>query len=162
MGVVQPNNQAYELSAQLHPNCVVCSPTNPRGLGQVFALRSDDSITADVELDETLEGYEGCPHGGVTSALLDASMGYWLFAHGLAGVTAELNIRFRHPVRLGEPARAIAQLKRASHPHYVLEARLVQDGQVKAQATGTFLHKPELAERAKGNGDGRNSDYRPC
>jgi len=138
--VVQCGSQTGELSAQLHPNCIVCSPTNPRGLGQVFALRSDDSITADFELDETCEGY----------------------IHGLAGVTAELNVRFRHPIRLGEPATAIAQLKRASHPLYVLEARVVQDGQVKAQATGKFLHKPELVERTKGNGDGRDSNYRPC
>jgi uncharacterized protein (TIGR00369 family) len=128
----------------------------------VFALRSDNSITADFELDETYEGYIGYAHGGVTSALLDASMGHWLFVHSLAGVTAELSIRFRHPVRLGEPARAIAQLKRASHPLYILEARIVQDGQVKAQATGKFLHQPELVERAKGNGDGRDSNYRSC
>lgn len=85
--------------------------------------------------------------------MLDASMGHWLFAHGLAGVTAELNIRFRHPIRLGMPATAIAQLKRASHPLYILEARIVQDGQVKARATGKFIHKPELVERAHGDHD---------
>jgi len=154
ISVVRSDSPACELSAQLHPNCIVCSATNPRGLGQVFALRFDDSITTDFELDETCAGYRGCPHGGVASALLDASMGQWLFAHGLAGVTAELNIRFRHPIRLGEPARAIAQLTRASHPLYVLEARVVQNGQVKARATGKFVHKPELLEQIKDNGDG--------
>jgi uncharacterized protein (TIGR00369 family) len=117
-------------------------------------LRPDDSITADFDLDETCEGYRDSPHGGVTSALLDASMGHWMFAHGLAGVTAELNIRFRHPLRLGEPARAIAELTRASHPLYVLQARVVQNGQVKARATGKFIHKPELLEQTGDSGDG--------
>lgn len=153
MSVVRSDSQACELSAQLHPNCIVCSATNPRGLGQTFALRSDDSVRADFDLDETYEGYRGCPHGGVTSALLDGSMGHWLFAHGLAGVTAELNIRFRHPIRLGKPATAIAQLKTASHPLYVLEARVVQDGRVKAEATGKFIHKPELIQRTDGDCD---------
>jgi len=153
IGIVPSDGQAGDLPTQLHPNCIVCSPTNPRGFGQAFALRADDSVTADFDLDETCEGYQGCPHGGVTSALLDASMCHWLFAHGLAGVTAELNIRFRHPVQLGKPATAITQLKRASHPLYVLEARVVQDGQVKVQATGKFIHKPELVKRAHGDCD---------
>ncbi len=153
IGVVQSDDQVCNLPAQLHPNCIVCSPTNPRGLGQIFTLRSDDSVTADFDLDETCEGYQGCPHGGATAALLDASMCHWLFAHGLAGVTAELNIRFRHPIRLGEPASAIAQLKRASPPLYILEARIVQDGQVKAQAIGKFIHKPNLVERTCGGCD---------
>ncbi len=153
IGFAQSDGQADHLPAQLHPNCIVCSPSNPRGFGQDFILRSDDSITADFDLDETYEGYQGCPHGGVTSALLDGSMGHWLFAHGLAGVTAELNIRFRHPIRLGEPATAIARLKRASHPLYVLEARVVQDGRVKAEATGKFIHKPELVQRTDGDCD---------
>jgi uncharacterized protein (TIGR00369 family) len=152
--VVPTDGRANGLSRQLHPNCVVCSATNPRGLGQAFSLRSDDSIIADFELDDTCAGYQGRPHGGVTSALLDASMGHWLFAHGLAGVTAELNVRFRHPIQLGEPARAIAELKRASPPLYILEARVVQHGQVKARATGKFVHKPELVEPMEEEGDG--------
>lgn len=153
MSIAQPEDPVCDLPAQLHPNCIVCSPTNPRGLGQAFSLGSDDSITADFDLDETCEGYQGCPHGGITAALLDASMCHWLFAHGLTGVTAELSIRFRHPIRPGEPARAIAQLKRASHPLYILEARIVQDGQVKAQATGKFIHKSQLIEQAHGGSD---------
>jgi len=153
VSTTQPENPAGDLPMRLHPNCVVCSPTNSRGLRQAFVLGADDSVTADFDLDETCEGYQGYLHGGVTAALLDASMCHWLFAHDLAGVTAELNVRFRHPMRSGEPARAIAQLKRVSHPLYILEAHIVQDRQVRAQATGKFMCKSELVERTHGGRD---------
>jgi len=152
--IARANDPLPDLPAQLHPHCIVCGSSNPRGFSLAFILRSDDSVTADFKLDHTYAGYRDRPHGGVTSAILDASMAHWLFAHGLAGVTAELKIRFRHPIRLGKAGTAVATLKRASHPLYVLEAQVLQDGQVKAQATGKFMHKPDLVERDRGGADG--------
>jgi len=102
---------------------------------------ADDTIIADFELDPTAEGYVGWSHGGIISAALDGAMTNWLFAHGLIGVTAELNIRFRHPVLLGEPTQVTACLRTASHPLYELEAQIVQNRQLKARATGRFLHQ---------------------
>ncbi len=132
---------ATYLCARLHPNCVVCSPDNPSGLCLRFVAGPDDAVTAEFELDQTVEGYAGWPHGGITSAVLDGAMTNWLFAHGLTCVTAELNVRFRHPVMLNAPTRVTARLERASHPLYVLEAHITQDGQLKVRATGRFMHK---------------------
>lgn len=129
------------LRTRLHPRCVVCSPDNPCGLCLRFAAGDDDTVVADFELDQAVEGYVGWPHGGITSAVLDGAMTNWLFAHGLTGVTAELNVRFRHPVVLGEPALVTARLKRASHPLYELEACITQGGQLKVRAIGRFMHK---------------------
>ena len=145
----EPNTQFDDLRTRLHPNCIVCSPNNPRGLGLIFNIRVDGSVAADFELDGTYEGYRECPHGGVISAILDASMGQWLFAHGLSGVTAELNVRFRHPIQLGEAGTVLAELEKASHPLYILKAQVAQNGQLMARATGKFIHKPELAKCAK-------------
>jgi len=146
---IEPNTHFGNLRTRLHPNCIVCNPNNSRGLGLVFILRADDKVAADFELDDTYEGYRGCPHGGVICAILDASMGQWLFAHGLSGVTAELNIRFRHPIQLGQTGTVLAELKRASHPLYILKAQVVQNGRIMGRATGKFIHKPELAKCAK-------------
>lgn len=129
------------LRARLHPHCVVCSPDHPCGLCLRFRAAPEDTVVADFQLDRTVEGYVGWPHGGITSTILDGAMTQWLFAHGLTGVTAELKVRFRHPVLLGEPAQVTAHLKTASHPLYELEAQIVQNGQLKARATGRFLHK---------------------
>jgi acyl-coenzyme A thioesterase PaaI-like protein len=135
------------LRTRLHPHCVVCSPDHPCGLCLCFAVGADDTIMADFELDCMVEGYVGWSHGGITSAILDGAMTNWLFAHGLTGVTAELNIRFRHPVILGEPASVTARLKNASHPLYEMEASITQNGQLKARATGRFMHKERGRER---------------
>jgi acyl-coenzyme A thioesterase PaaI-like protein len=129
------------LRTRLHPRCVVCSPDHPGGLGLCFVAGADDTVVADFELDRTAEGYVGWSHGGITSAVLDGAMTNWLFAHGLTGVTAELSVRFRHPVLLGEPARVTARLRGASHPLYELEARIIQNGQLKARAVGRFMRK---------------------
>lgn len=138
-----------DLRARLHPHCVVCSPENPCGLCLRFAAGTDDTVVADFELDRAVEGYVGWPHGGITSAVLDGAMTNWLFAHGLTCVTAELNIRFRHPVLLGEPAIVTAHLKKASHPLYELEACITQGGQLKVRATGRFMHKEYDKEKGK-------------
>jgi len=106
-----------------------------------------DTVQADFELDQAAEGYVGWSHGGITSAVLDGAMTNWLFAHGLTGITAELKIWFRHPVILGEPARVTARLKSESHPLYELEACITQSGQLKARATGRFMHKEHGRER---------------
>ncbi len=129
------------LRARLHPHCVVCSLDHPGGLCLRFTAAADDTVVANFQLDRVVEGYVGWPHGGITSAILDGAMTNWLFAHGLTGVTAELNVRFRHPVLLEEPANVTARLKNASHPLYELEAQIMQNGQLKARATGRFLYK---------------------
>ena len=136
-----------DLRARLHPHCVVCSPDHPRGLCLHFVTTGDDTVVAEFELDKAVEGYVGWSHGGITSAILDGAMTNWLFAHGLTGITAELNIRFRHPVILGKPASVSAHLKSGSHPLYELEASITQSGQLKVRATGRFMHKEHGLER---------------
>jgi acyl-coenzyme A thioesterase PaaI-like protein len=144
IGVVVDNAEAQSyarLRTRLHPHCVVCSPDNPCGLCLHFTPGADDTVVAEFELDQAVEGYSGWPHGGITSAVLDGAMTNWLFAHGLTGVTAELKVRFRHPVVLGEPATVTAWLKSASHPLYELEASIIQSEQLKVRALGRFMYR---------------------
>jgi acyl-coenzyme A thioesterase PaaI-like protein len=146
-----PNAQTdsgASLRGRLHPRCVVCSLGHPCGLCLCFVPGADDSVVANFELDQTAEGYVGWSHGGIISAVLDGAMTNWLFAHGLTGVTAELNIRFRHPVLLEEPATVTARLMSASHPLYELEAQITQNHQLKARARGRFTHTRHGGERS--------------
>jgi len=110
-----------------------------------FNLCENGSVAARFKLDESLEGYPGIPHGGVISLIFDGAMGNCLFAHGLAAVTAELNIRFRHPIAMHKSATASAQIVRSSNSVYVVEAEITQDGQVKATAEGKFVDHSDLA-----------------
>ena len=132
------------MSNRVHPNCIVCSLANSRGLQLDFVSGDDGSITATFTCDETLEGYRGIMHGGMITSVLDGAMTHCMFAHGKTAVTAEMSTRFRHPILIRQVATVSAQLKRSSHPLYLLKAKIVQAGQVKATATGKFLDRPQL------------------
>ncbi len=124
-----------------HPGCIACGPDNGGGLGLRFALGGDGSVEASLDCAPHLQGYAGMLHGGVTSTLLDSAMTNCLFAHGIVAVTAELTVRFRHPVALDAPLAVRAEIVRSQEPLHVLQARIVQGGQVKAKATGKFIER---------------------
>jgi acyl-coenzyme A thioesterase PaaI-like protein len=89
-----------------------------------------------------MEGYVDVLHGGVICCLLDGAMTNCLFAMGRTCVTAKLNVRFRHPVRVCRPATVRARLERGNRPLYAMRACVMQDGQVMAEGTGKFMEKP--------------------
>ena len=139
-------NSSIATSMRIHKNCVVCGPSNHRGLHLQFTSLEDGSVQASFDCGETFEGYAGSLHGGVISALLDGAMTHCIFAHGHAGVTAELKVRYRHPVVIDHTAIVRGRIRRSSSPLYLMEAELLQDGQVKATATAKFMDQPHLAE----------------
>jgi uncharacterized protein (TIGR00369 family) len=126
----------------LHARCVVCGQPGPPGLGLDFDVGRDGSVSATFDCAATFEGYPGMLHGGVISAIADGAMTNCLFARGVVAVTAELNVRFRHPVELGTPLTVTARVTRQTRPLWILEATLTQAGQVRVKATGKFMETP--------------------
>jgi uncharacterized protein (TIGR00369 family) len=118
-----------------HPGCFVCAGSNARGLRLTYFRTEGGGVEAHMDCERSLEGYKGRLHGGVIAAALDGAMTHCLFALGRTAVTAELNVRFKHPVASGRPATVRARLARDLGPLYLLEAELVQDGVVKAAAS---------------------------
>jgi NAD-dependent dihydropyrimidine dehydrogenase PreA subunit len=75
-------------------------------------------------------------------------MGNCLFAKGCTPVTAGLNIRFRQPIAMHTSATVSAWIVRSSDSLYVLEADIIQNGQIKATAQGRFVDHPSfMSER---------------
>jgi len=69
-----------------------------------------------------------------------------MFARGQAAVTVEMTTRFRHPVTTHSQATVSARIIRISHPLYLLEADIIQDGEIKATAKGKFYDQPDLVD----------------
>lgn len=136
-----PNDLRCDPRTGTHSHCVVCGAANDHGLRLKFSPTEDGSVQARFYCDKTLEGYADILHGGVISSLLDGAMTNCLFAHGHPGLTAELTVRFRHPVRIGTAATVRAWIERCSPPLHVLRAELVQDEQVKATGCGKFMDR---------------------
>ena len=129
--------------ADAHPFCLVCSQSNPLGLGLEFELLPDGSVRSEFISHAALEGYAGLLHGGVIAAVLDGAMTNCLFARGLQAVTGELTVRYRHPVAIGETVIVRAWLQESLPPLHLLQAELHQDGCVKASATAKFMERHE-------------------
>jgi acyl-coenzyme A thioesterase PaaI-like protein len=142
--VVPQQERLETMQREAHPNCVSCSPGNPLGLGLKFLVREDGGVEASFACQEMYQGYPGLLHGGITSMLLDAAMTNCLFAHGRVAVTARLIVRFSLPVAIDCTAVIRAWLRDYSPPLFVLEAELVQSGQVMTQAAGKFIDRNGL------------------
>jgi len=138
-----------DLRQRHHPDCVVCSPDCPHGLQLRLALDGQGIAVGSFDCDARYEGYPGLLHGGVTSALLDGAMTNCLFLHGRAAMTAELIVRFRHPVLLDQPAQVRAWIVEDDPPVFRLQAQLVQDGVVKAAARAAFMLPKSILPSAK-------------
>ncbi len=143
-------NEYCRIQKQAHPYCVACSLLNDKGLHLEFET-GNGGVFARFECDRACEGYPGILHGGIIATILDGAMGNCLFARGQAAVTVEMTTRFRHPIYIDRQATVNARLVRNAAPLYLLEADIVQDGQVKATAKGKFYDQPQLAQRRPRN-----------
>ena len=130
------------VQAEVHPFCLVCSRSNPLGLGLKFVCEADGSVSATFLGHPALEGFQGLLHSGVIASLLDGAMTNCLFAHGHAAMTGELNVRYRAPVVIGEEMHLRAWIERSLPPLHLLVAELRQSECVKAAATAKFAERP--------------------
>ena len=86
--------------------CFGCSPHNDRGLRLTFLQNDDGTIESHIEVPAHLVGPPGTVHGGIQAALLDEVMGMTANAslerQATLAVTAELRLKYRRPVPLGQ------------------------------------------------------------
>ena len=143
----QPSQaRLHTLRTAEHPFCVVCSQSNPLGLGLEFAVHQDGSISTSFNGHAALEGFEGCLHGGTIASLLDGAMTNCLFAHGYVAMTAELKVRYHKPVLIGPEILLQAWIRQSHAPLHLLEAELRQEDCLKAVASAKFF---ECNERTR-------------
>ena len=129
------------LRAAEHSGCFMCSPVSMPGLKLRFRVQTEGLVSATFRCHEVFRGYPATLHGGVVSAVLDAAMTNALFATGVAGVTAELTVRFIAPVALNRNGTVRAWIEKDAHPLFYLRGELEQDGKLMARATARFLVK---------------------
>ena len=133
MKSLQPNSK----------NCFVCGLSNPFGLKLRFYDTGPGEVSAECTLGEQYQGYPGVVHGGIVTAMLDETLGRVAIAAERWMVTGRINIRFRQPIPVGETLTVVGEV--VAWKKRVLEARgeiRLADGQVGAEATGTFLEIP--------------------
>lgn len=146
MEKVTPATKLNATRATCQPDCLATRPREQGGLGLHFEVLDDGSVQAAFGCDAAYQSYPDRLHGGIVATLLDSAMTNCLFARGVSGVTARLNIRYRHPVEIGQPVEVQAWLDRDAKPLYVLRSELRQAGVVMALADAKFYGAPVPAE----------------
>ena len=134
------------ISRRIIPPALCAPPDTPADWPCSFALQPDGSVAGLHTFARELEGYPGVIHGGIVAAALNGAMTNCLFLHHQPAVTAELKIRFLHPVASRVPALIRARLVERSGPLFVIGAELLQHGRHLAAATAKFIANAAAAE----------------
>jgi acyl-coenzyme A thioesterase PaaI-like protein len=133
--------------------CLVCGTDNVAGLkARFYELENGDLAGIFRPLAEH-QGYPGRLHGGVSSAILDETIGRAinLLHPDVWGVTVELTIRYRKPVPLDGEVRAVGRITKDSSRLFEGTGEIVMaDGSVAVEASGKYLRLP--IERIAGEG----------
>lgn len=126
-----------------HARCVACGDHNPRSLRLSFVADVDGGVRGFFAARAEFEGYDGILHGGTIATLLDAAMTHCLFHEGVAGLTADLRVRYVAPVPVDAVVELVARPLASRPPLYRVRADLLLDDRVAAWAEGKFLPRPE-------------------
>lgn len=93
-------------------NCFACSPKNESGL-QLEFWEDEENIISYWEPKKHITGYKNIVHGGIQATVLD-EIGAWAvnIKCKTAGVTSNLNVKYRRPVVVEDaPFTIKAQVK---------------------------------------------------
>ena len=125
--------------------CLVCGRDNESSLkARFYELDSGELLGVFAPLEEH-QSYPGRLHGGISSALLDETIGRAvnLLDPEAWGVTVELNLRFRKPVPLDGEVRAVARITKDSRRIFEGTGEIIlADGTVAVEASGKYLKMP--------------------
>ena len=133
--------------------CFVCGEENEHGLKARFFW---DGHKAYTELDAQVifEGYPGIYHGGILSTLLDEVMIKAILADDIYAVTAEMTVKFKRPVRVGDKLKFSGWVESSKGRIYYTKGEVTDsEGNMYATATGKYLEvKSDLrSELARAN-----------
>ena len=126
--------------ADSHNQCVVCSAVDIFGLKLNF-VKEKNGVKAIIAAHKNLQGYDNIMHGGIIATLLDASMTHCLFSKNIEALTADMNIRFLHPVKCGDRLELSAKLVSSTGPLYRLEAEIKNDDKILVRGNAKFFRK---------------------
>lgn len=95
-------------------SCFGCGVNNPNGLQLDPHMQiQDGEMVIDALIGQQFQGFKGIVHGGVSTTMLDEAMSAWCSrVLSVRAVTAEINVRFLHPVPTETPVQVRARGRR--------------------------------------------------
>lgn len=137
------HNESYQLrfmkEIPLYSGCFVCGQENDSGLNAQFFWDGGKAV-CDITPDNKFAGYKGIIHGGIVATLLDEVMIKALLAERILSVTAEITIRFKKPVYVGDKLHFEGwKTGEAGAVYHTEGCGINQKGEVIAEATARYI-----------------------
>jgi acyl-coenzyme A thioesterase PaaI-like protein len=124
---------------KFHENCFICGQHYKNGLKLKFVLKEDQTIFGEFKISKDYQGYNGILHGGIITAILDASMIHLFHMRdGIDLKTAKLNIRFIKPIPVEETINIKAVADSNSRHFYKAKSQIILSDTIFAEAEGYF------------------------
>lgn len=120
--------------------CFVCGQANERGMKLTLDKEADGGIVSRFEVAGAYQGWPGILHGGAISSVLDEATAYVTLHMGLVAMTAEMNVAFHKPVRVGERMEVRARATHATRRVVEVKAELRDEaGDLRAESTAKMV-----------------------
>lgn len=121
--------------------CFVCGKLNPSGLKLHFSTPPEHETTESaVVFPETLQGWEQTVHGGLVATVLDEMLVQAAAARGLKCITAEITVKFKKPVAIGQPYKITGRVTGIRGRIVCAESELLDgDGKTVAASSGKLF-----------------------
>jgi len=120
--------------------CFACGKDNPVGLRIEFEVVGD-VCRAEFTPNENHVGWEDTVHGGIIYSALDDVTANVLYRQGRKAHTARCEIRYREPLRVGEPIRLKGWIEKEKGRLVVLRGSAIRiaDSAVIADCEASFM-----------------------
>ncbi len=118
--------------------CFACGRNNDEGLGLAFKTE-DGKTSAEFVPRKAHQGFKDIVHGGIITAVLDEAMMKAVISRGVFAMTAEIEVRFRNPLLVGDRAVVEAEIHSVGRRFIEASAVLKKAGGVVAVASAKML-----------------------
>ncbi len=119
--------------------CFACGRDNPHGL-QLPIRPAAEGVELEWSVPDRYTGWRNVVHGGIVATILDELMAWACSSRGTYTVTAELAVRFRHPLPAATPFRGFGSVTGEKGRVLFAQSRItLPDGTLVAEATGKMM-----------------------
>ena len=116
-------------------HCFVCGALNKHGLHAKFEVDIEQQSTCcRIIIPADFQGWQNIVHGGILATLLDEACIYACRSVSVNCVTADLSVRYKKPVTVGDELIVSAQIVEQKKRIFQVAARIEIDGVVHAEA----------------------------
>ncbi len=133
-----------EVKLEFTDMCFGCGKKNECGLMLNISF-SSGKARSEVIFKEVHQGWRGIVHGGVISAAIDEVMAYAIGSISRSvGVTAELTVRFKKPVKVGEEYELAAEVIEFNRRKAVVKGWIKKGNVTHAEGKGIYVLLKEV------------------